>query len=111
MAIRPPVGDPSYNKDEYWLLNKTLYGLRWSPHHRYNMITGILQKMGMAPSVHYPYIYSGVVKLDSNQTPSSPEIPADATTSQREKIHVGMYVDDFIFYSTDPEEEQRFKRS
>ena len=27
MAIIPPVGDPAYNKDEYWLLNKTLYRL------------------------------------------------------------------------------------
>ena len=31
MVIRPPVGDPSYNDDEFWLLNKTLYGLRRSP--------------------------------------------------------------------------------
>jgi hypothetical protein len=27
MAVRPPVGDPAYNKVKYWLLNKTLYGL------------------------------------------------------------------------------------
>ena len=33
MAIRPPVGDPSYGKDKYWLLNKTFYGLRQSPRH------------------------------------------------------------------------------
>ena len=33
IAIRPPVGDPVYNKDEYWLLNKTLYGLQRLPHH------------------------------------------------------------------------------
>jgi len=33
MAIRTPVGDPSYGKDKYWLLNKTLYGLRQSPRH------------------------------------------------------------------------------
>jgi hypothetical protein len=36
MAVRPPVGDPAYNKDKFWLLNKTLYGLRRSPHHWYN---------------------------------------------------------------------------
>jgi len=69
----------------------------------------MLQKMGLVPSVHGPCLYSGVVKLDSNQTSSSPEIPTADTPSNREKIHVGMYVDDFIFYSTDPEEEQRFK--
>ena len=27
MVIRPTVGDPGYARDEYWLLNKTLYGL------------------------------------------------------------------------------------
>jgi hypothetical protein len=26
-VIQPPVGDPAYSKDEYWLLHKTLYGL------------------------------------------------------------------------------------
>jgi len=109
MAIRSPVGDPSYNKDRYWVLNKTLYGLRRSPHHWYNMITGILQKMGLAPLVHDPCLYSGVVKLNSNQPTSSPEIPPKTDPSQHEKIHVGVYVDDFIFYSTDPEEEKRFK--
>ena len=25
ITVRPPVGDPGYDKDEYWLLNKTLY--------------------------------------------------------------------------------------
>ena len=74
------------------------------------MITGILQKMGLAPSIHDACLYSGVVKLDSNQPSSSPEIPTADTPSNREKIHVGMYVDDFIFYSTDPEEEKRFQQ-
>ena len=36
MAILPPVGDPAYAKDEFWLLNKTLYGFRRSPPHWYN---------------------------------------------------------------------------
>ena len=31
--IQPPIEDPSYQDDEYWLLKKTLYGLRQSPHH------------------------------------------------------------------------------
>ena len=32
-VVRPPVGDPAYHKDEFWLLKKTLYGLRRSPRH------------------------------------------------------------------------------
>jgi hypothetical protein len=26
--VKPPIGDPDAAKDEYWLLRKTLYGLR-----------------------------------------------------------------------------------
>ena len=37
-VIRPPIVDLDFQEDEYWLLNKTLYGLRRSPHHWYNMI-------------------------------------------------------------------------
>ena len=33
IVVRPPVDNPSYSKDEYWLLNKPLYGLWHSPHH------------------------------------------------------------------------------
>ena len=50
MAVRPPVGDPGYAKDEYWLLNKTLYGLRRSPKHWYNMFTSILKLIPHAVS-------------------------------------------------------------
>ena len=41
-AIRPPIGDPAFQEYEYWLLKETLYGLRRSPHHWYNMIKGII---------------------------------------------------------------------
>ena len=41
-VIRPPIGDPAFKEDEYWLLKKTLYGLRRSPHHWYNTIKRIL---------------------------------------------------------------------
>jgi hypothetical protein len=38
-VVQPPVGDPGYSKDEYLLLNRTLYGLWCSPHHWFNMFT------------------------------------------------------------------------
>jgi hypothetical protein len=31
--VCPPLGDLDAPKDEYWLLQKTLCGLRWSPRH------------------------------------------------------------------------------
>ena len=46
-VIRTPIGDPDFQDDEYWLLKKKIYGLRWSPHHWYNIIKGILLKMGL----------------------------------------------------------------
>ncbi len=29
--VKPPIDDPDAKKDEYWLLKRTLYGLRCSP--------------------------------------------------------------------------------
>ena len=96
MAVRPPAGDPGYAKDEYWLLNKTLYGLRRSPRHWYNMFTSILRKLNLTASPHDPCLFTGIV--------NDPE-----GTSARAPISVGIYVDDFIFYSTDPQQEQLFR--
>jgi hypothetical protein len=92
-AVRPPPGDPGYSKDEYWLLNKTLYGLRRSPHHWYNMFTKALRDMGLQQSVHDPCLFAGA-SLPPNL--NSPLIPT------RAEVFVGIYVDDFVFYSTDP---------
>ena len=47
MVLRPPIGNPDYQEDEYWILKKTLYGLHRPPHHCYNTIKGILLKMGL----------------------------------------------------------------
>eukprot|EP00804_Cyclotella_cryptica_P002399 CCRYP_004096-RA/>CCRYP_004096-RA protein AED:0.22 eAED:0.22 QI:0/0/0/1/0/0/3/0/917 len=107
-VVRPPVGDPEYNKDTYWLLNKTLYGLRRSPHHWYNMFVQALKDIGLKPSLHDPCLFSGIVNPQQHHSTShspSPPPPSHTTTAP---IHVGIYVDDFVFYSTDPIQEQRF---
>ena len=36
--VLPPLVDPDSSTDDFWLLNKTLYGLRRSPQHWYNLI-------------------------------------------------------------------------
>ena len=89
MAIRPPVGDPAFHSKEYWLLNKTLYGLRRSPHHWYNRFTSILRQLGLQSTPNDPCMFTG--SLTSNTL-----VPLTAP------LHAGVYVDDFIFYSTDP---------
>eukprot|EP00804_Cyclotella_cryptica_P008738 CCRYP_018465-RC/>CCRYP_018465-RC protein AED:0.27 eAED:0.26 QI:0/-1/0/1/-1/0/1/0/969 len=96
-VVRPPVGDPEYSQDTYWLLNKTLYGLRRSPHHWYNMFVAALKDMGLRPSLHDPCLFSGTLK---QQPTLSTSLPAP--------VHVGIYVDDFVFYSTDPKQENLF---
>ena len=64
-VIRPPIGDPDFQEDEYYLLKKTLYGLCRYPHHWYNTIKWILIKMGIKASPHDPCLLYGL--------PTSPE--------------------------------------
>ena len=99
-VIRPPIGDPDFQDDEYWLLNKTLYGLRQSPHHWYNIIKWIIIKMLLTPSPHYPCLISSVL--------TNPSYPA-CTLDLQSQLHVGIYVGDFVFYLYDPDQEELFK--
>ena len=130
-VVRPPFGDPAFSKGEYWLLRKTLYGLQRSPRHWYDMFTSILRDLKLEPSPHDPCLYSGVVNDASHTTScktkaltsdkSSQELclssevdhsaspSASPAPSSRKKLYVGIYVDDFVFYSADPAEEDRFR--
>jgi hypothetical protein len=65
------------------------------------MFTAALRDIGLTASKHDPCLFSGVVKAD-DKTASLP-------SSTRARVHVGIYVDDFVFYSIDPLEEERFK--
>ena len=92
-VIRPPLENPAFQGDEYWLLKKTLYGLLQSPHHWYNMIKGILLKMGLKASTHDPFFLYGII----DKPTSHKNIP-----KYHSQLHVGLYVEDFVFYSSDP---------
>jgi hypothetical protein len=96
-VVIPPVGDPEHGNDTYWLLNKTLYGLRRSPHHWYNMFCAALKDLGLEQSAHDPCLFSGNLNTDSS--PSS-----------KSKLHVGICVDDFVFFLEDPAIEQAFQQ-
>ena len=99
-VIRPPIGYPYFQEDEYYLLKKTLYGLCRYPHHWYNTIKGILIKMGIKASPHGPCLLPGI--LDN---PSSHQTISEAQS----QLHVGLYVDDFVLYSSDPTQQALFK--
>ena len=94
MEIRSPIGNPGHNNDEYWLLHKTLYGLRRSHRHWYTMFTNILRDINLKLSPHNPCLFSDIV----NDTD---------TKSTCHEIHVGAYVDDLVFCPTDPVEEEK----
>ena len=68
--------------DDLWLLQKTIYGPRRSPHHWFNHITGALKRLGLCPLPNEPCIYTGRL------------IPDEAP------IYIGIYVDDFTYFST-----------
>jgi hypothetical protein len=98
--VRPPSGDPDASKDEYWLLLKTLYGLCRSPRHWYDKINAILCSIGLTPNSHDPCLYSGFVR--------DPKDPSSLHSSK--PLALGIYVDDFVYFSEDPAVEALFER-
>jgi len=83
-------GCPFSKPGDYWLLKKTLYGLRRSPRHWYKALSKALADMGLVPCAHDPCMYTG--KSQSGAT-----------------IYVGIYVDDVIYYGSDDEAESWFE--
>ena len=128
--IKPPPGDPDAKPNEFWLLQKTLYGLARSPRHWYNLMSSTLKEMGLQPSVHDPCLFMGqpkdpdspVASASSVQAPSSPTSvsetptstpnmsPAETHAQEEAPLYIGLYVDDFVYFSEDDEVEKRFER-
>ena len=44
--LRPPPGCPRSPPNSYWMLKKTLYGLKRSPRHFYELATSKLKEIG-----------------------------------------------------------------
>ena len=97
--IRPPLGDPDAQPGEYWVLNITLYGLRRSPKHWYDMASKALLSIGLKQSAHDPCLFHGI--------PSTPDFPA---SPQDTPLTVGLYVDDMVYFSDMDEVEHRFEQ-
>ena len=98
--IRPPSGDPDVKPNEYWLLKKTLYGLRRSPRHWFNKINAVLLSMGLKQNKYDPCLYTGFIV--------DPDDPSD--TPSVVPLTLGLYVDDFVFFSTSDSVEAKFQR-
>ena len=78
---RPPAGCPLTPKDAYWKLKKTLYGLKRSPRHFYELAKKILLSIGFTMHPSSPCIFVGTL------------IPGEPP------VYLGLYVDDFIYFS------------
>jgi hypothetical protein len=98
--VKPPIGDPDATKDEFWLLKRTLYGLRRSPKHWYDKIRKILTSLGLQQNAYDPCLFSGHVIDPSDPTGSPTSSP----------LTLGLYVDDFVYFSDDPAVEATFER-
>ena len=92
--IKPPPGCPLSPKNSYMKLLKTLYGLKRSPRHWYEKAKATLLSIGFKQCPNAPCIFVG------NLIPGQPP------------IYLGLYVDDFIYFSESDEVtslfEQRF---
>ena len=90
-VLKPPPGCPRTALNTYWLLLRTIYGLRRSPCHWFDKATTLLDKVGLKPCPHAPCVFSG------NILPNKPP------------LYLGLYVDDIVYFSSDPEVEQAFE--
>ena len=82
---------PKKPKNTYWRLLRTLYGLKRSPRHWYEKAKSILLQLGLKQSIHSKCIFHG--RID-------PKLPP---------IYIGLYVDDFIYFSASDETKKLFE--
>jgi hypothetical protein len=98
--VKPPIGNPDAKKDKYWLLKRTLYGFRRSPRHWYTKINCILLSLGLKDNASDPCLFSGNLV-----NPSNPAIEPSSAS-----LTLGIYVNDFVYFSEDPQVKRRFEQ-
>ena len=91
-VCKPPQGCPLTAKGLYWRLKKTLYGLKRSPRHFYDLCKKTLLAIGMKQHPTSPCIFFG------DLIPGQP------------RLYLGLYVDDMIFFSESDEVEAKFQK-
>ena len=88
----PPAGCPLTPKGFYLKLRKTLYGLKRSPRHFYDLAKKLLLQLGFTSHPNSPCLFIG--HLIPNEPP----------------IYLGLYVDDFIYFSKSKAVEEKFEK-
>ena len=90
--LKPPPGCKLTPKNTFWKLQRSLYGLKRAPRHWYVKATNILKEAGLEPCPNAPCLFKGCI------IPGKPP------------IYLGLYVDDFIFFSRDKTVEKEFEK-
>ena len=90
-VICPPKVCPLTPSDTYLLLKKTLYGLKHSPCHWYNTCRKALASLGLFLCPNAPCIFSGII------------------IEGEPPLYLGLFVDDFIYFSDSDSVEAAFK--
>ena len=70
----------------------TIYGLRRSPKHWFDKAAASMKSIGLTQSPYAPCIFHGGL------LPNKP------------KLYLGMYVDDLLYFSSDPDVEAEFEK-
>jgi hypothetical protein len=89
----PPPGCPIPPANTYWKLKKTLYSLKRSPHHFYELAKKILLEVGLKQHPTSPCIFYG--ELIPRQPP----------------LYLSLYVDDFCYFSQSRAIEKKLKKT
>ena len=89
----PPKDCPFSTPNTYWKLKKALYGLAKSPLHWFQSIEKVFHSMGLKKHPNSPCLFCGT--LIPNHPP----------------IFMGLYVDDFCYFSTDDVVETHFRNT
>jgi hypothetical protein len=91
-VCRPPAGCPITPPNLYWRLKKTLYGLKRSPRHFYELARKTLLSVGL------------------KQHPTSPCLFYGTLIEGHPPLYLGLYVDDFIYFSQSSQVENKFEK-
>eukprot|EP00558_Chaetoceros_sp_UNC1202_P009040 CAMPEP_0197232302 /NCGR_PEP_ID=MMETSP1429-20130617/152_1 /TAXON_ID=49237 /ORGANISM="Chaetoceros sp., Strain UNC1202" /LENGTH=1842 /DNA_ID=CAMNT_0042690279 /DNA_START=1 /DNA_END=5529 /DNA_ORIENTATION=- len=90
-VLRPPAGCPITPPKSYWILKRTLYGLKRSPKHWFVKCKALLESIGMTQCPNTPCLFKGTL------------------IKEKPPLYLGLYVDDFIYFSKSPEVEKHFE--
>jgi hypothetical protein len=79
---------------------RTLFCLRMIPRHWYNKIMAVLYSLGLKANASDPSLFTGSIIGPSNPAAGIPTAP----------LTLGIYLDNFVYFSKNPEVKRQFKQ-